>query len=144
MRWRCYGETSNSYKNYGNRGIELCKEWYESFNAFFEWSVNNGYKYGLTIDRMDNDGIYSPDNCRWTTAKNQARNRRSSIIIEYHGEKKSLPEWCDELQLPYGRIHGRYERMQKRGISIDIDVLFYNGCLSNNPRNHKEQLSRLS
>lgn len=143
MRWRCYGESSISYKNYGERGIKLCKEWYDSFDAFCEWSIKNGYKPGLTIDRINNNGIYAPDNCRWTTVKEQARNRRSSIMIEYRGEKKALPEWCDELNLPYDRIHGRWERMRKRGVPIDVEMLFFAGCLSNNPKNHSLQLDRL-
>lgn len=128
MRWRCYGKPKN-YMDYGGRGIKLCKEWHDSFDAFCKWSLENGYKEGLTIDRIDNNGIYSPDNCRWTDRKTQARNRRSSIIIKYNGEEKTLPDWCDALNLPYERIIARYKTMRTKSIEIDTEKLFYNGNL---------------
>lgn len=75
MKARCSNKSS---KNYGGRGITVCDEWANSFDAFYEWSINNGYADDLTIDRTDNDGIYEPDNCRWTTYLVQNNNRRST------------------------------------------------------------------
>lgn len=76
MKDRCLNPRNKSYFYYGGRGIAVCEEWLESFLPFYEWSINHGYKEGLTIDRINNDGNYEPDNCRWTTWDVQSKNRR--------------------------------------------------------------------
>lgn len=93
MRRRC---RNKDYLFYGAKGISVCAEWDTSFSAFAEWSHSHGYLDCLTIDRIDTLGNYTPANCRWTDAKEQARNRRSTHLIPAFGETKSLPEWAND------------------------------------------------
>lgn len=92
MRQRCYNKNHASYKDYGGRGIDICPEWYGDFKVFHEWAVNNGFSEELSIDRIDNDKGYSPDNCRWVDAKTQIRNRRNTVTYEWQGEEYTLAE----------------------------------------------------
>lgn len=98
---RCYNKHVKRYENYGGRGIKVCDEWYNNFQSFYTWAMNNGYKNGLSIDRINNDGDYEPSNCRWTNNKTQARNRRSNRNITINGETRCLMEWCEILNLNY-------------------------------------------
>ncbi len=95
MKQRCYNPNANRYDRYGERGIRICDEWLNSFSAFAEWAISNGYADGLTIDRINNDGNYEPSNCRWVTQRVQMRNTSRNTIIEYNGERRILTDWCE-------------------------------------------------
>lgn len=94
IRQRCENENNPAYKNYGGRGISVCDEW-QDFVTFFNWCIDNGWGEGLEIDRIDNNSIYKPINCHFTTPAVQSRNRRSNVIIEAFGEKKCALDWVN-------------------------------------------------
>lgn len=88
------------YEKYGGRGIKVCDEWLDKESGlinFYNWSMKNGYKEGLSIDRINNDGDYKPSNCRWTTNDTQANNKTTSKYVTYNGKTQTIKEWSDEL-----------------------------------------------
>jgi len=93
MRTRCNNPNSHGFQYYGARGICICEEW-NDFQAFYEWAMSNGYAENLTIDRIDVDGNYSPENCRWVTPAEQTRNTRNNRIVTIQGETHILNEWA--------------------------------------------------
>lgn len=107
MKQRCYNEKNERYKDYGGRGITVCKEWLEDFMNFYNWAMANGYRDDLTLDRKDTNGNYEPSNCRWATYKEQANNKRNNVVLSYKGEKKTLGEWAEEIGMEYGALHAR-------------------------------------
>lgn len=94
MRERCYYPKSNSYKSYGARGIAVCDEWLNDFGAFKEWALSNGYYAGLSIDRIDPDGNYTPSNCRWIPLSENMIRQRKSIVIEVNGIIHGASKWA--------------------------------------------------
>lgn len=95
MKTRCYNPNSESYKYYGGRGISICNEWLEDFSIFKEWALIHGYREDLTIERLDVNGDYNPDNCVWATYKVQANNMRSNHLETIDGVTKNLTEWAE-------------------------------------------------
>ena len=94
---RCHNEKNQHYYYYGGRGIKVCKEWRENKLAFNEWAIHNGYKDGLTIDRIDNDGNYCPENCRWVTKHFNATHKRCNHHLTYGDETMTPYEWSMKL-----------------------------------------------
>ena len=99
MRLRCYNENNVNYKYYGGKGVTICDEWLLSFENFFDWAINNGYNENLTIDRIDSEKEYSPDNCKWSTKKEQAYNRSISVKLTLNGRTMYMTEWAEELEI---------------------------------------------
>jgi len=114
MLRRCRNKNALCYVYYGGRGIKVCDEWL-AFIGFRCWAINNGYDDSLTLDRIDNDGNYEPNNCRWATKMEQANNSRNNRFITYGGKTFSVAEWARKLGLPRSVI---YDRLIKRGWSV--------------------------
>lgn len=107
MKSRCYNDRNRAFNRYGGRGINICSEWLKDFVSFYNWSCENGYKKGLQIDRINNNGDYSPDNCRWVTPKENSRNRRNTIYLEYKGIRKQAVKWAEDLGINYNTFKWR-------------------------------------
>lgn len=107
IKKRCLCEHDARYHEYGGRGIRMCAEWQESFDNFADWALANGFREDLTIERVDVNGDYCPENCCWIPRKEQAFNKRDTIWINYHGRKVQLKKLCDEKGLHYDAIHNR-------------------------------------
>lgn len=116
MKTRCLCKTNKRYKDYGQRGIKICEQWLD-FQTFRKWAIENGYKKRKTLDRIDNDKGYCPENCRWTGYKEQANNKRNNHLIEYNGEKHTISEWSKILELKIGTLNSR---INKLGWPIEI------------------------
>lgn len=124
MRRRCKSTYGKDSKTYYKRGISVCQEWENNFMSFYNWAIKNGYSDELTIDRIDNNLGYSPDNCRWITIEEQQRNKSNTVFITYKGEKWCLRTLCIKLGYPYKSIHGRYLKMLKTNEPITFENLF--------------------
>lgn len=109
MKQRCFNKNSSHYKNYGGRGIKVCDEWLEFMN-FYNWAMSNEYSEGLTIDRIDVNGNYEPDNCRWVDNKTQCNNKRNNHLITYNGKTHTMMEWSRLLNIKYDVLRFRLKR----------------------------------
>ena len=99
IKRRCLDKKWNLYKDYGGRGIEICDEWKNSYQCFKTWAIENGYKEGLSIERINNNGNYEPSNCKWATPKEQANNRRSNRKIYYEGKLYNVTSLAETLHI---------------------------------------------
>jgi hypothetical protein len=106
---RCTKKGFKAYDRYGGRGITVCDEWMD-LNAFVNWAKENGYREKLEIDRIDNDGNYEPDNCKWSTKEQQSRNRSTNISITIDGETKILKDWAEHFGVCYSTVQYRLYR----------------------------------
>lgn len=109
MKQRCYNKNDVSYKDYGAKGITVCKEWLgkNGFQNFYNWAILNGYREDLTIDRINPYGNYEPSNCRWATYETQQNNRTNNAKIEFNGEVHTISEWAKIYDVPCDRISAR-------------------------------------
>lgn len=125
MRCRCRHSYGKDIKVYQGRNITVCDEWNKDFMSFYNWSMENGYNDNLTIDRIDNENGYSPENCRWITNAEQQLNKRNTVKVLYNGEEIPLVELCRKLNFNYKLAHARYIRMKKKGLPIQIEKIFF-------------------
>jgi hypothetical protein len=115
MLARTRRQTHKDFPRYGGRGIAVCAAW-KAYQSFRDWALSNGYAAGLSLDRIDNDGGYNPDNCRWATAKTQGRNRSNNRIVTYRGKTACLSEHAEDAGLSYLIV---CQRLQVCGWSIE-------------------------
>ena len=109
MKQRCYDKNCSDYKRYGGRGIKVCDEWLD-YRNFYDWAMSNNYKNNLTIERINNDGDYEPDNCKWIPPEAQARNKRSNRYITFRGVTKTLAEWSRILGMEHSLLRYRLDK----------------------------------
>jgi hypothetical protein len=107
IKQRCTNKNNERYEDYGGRGVKVCDKWMNSFDAFREWSLKNGYRDNLSIDRIDVNGDYEPNNCKWSTDVEQQRNKRNNRFVTINGESKTLAEWAEISGLPYKTLQRR-------------------------------------
>lgn len=93
MKTRCYNSKCKDYKDYGGRGITICDLWREDFVEFLYWALKNGWEKGLSLERIDCDKGYCPENCKWISLSEQSKNRRTNHLITYNGETHTIAEW---------------------------------------------------
>lgn len=120
IKSRCFNPNNTYYKDYGGRDITICSEWKDNFMVFYEWAYANGYnenalKGECTIDRIDNNKGYCPDNCRWVSMKEQCKNRRSNIFLTYKDKTHCLVDWVEIIGIKYDVLYRRL----KRGWSVE-------------------------
>lgn len=119
---RCFDKNLKNYHRYGGRGITICDEWRHDYPAFRSWALSNGYKEGLSIDRINNNGNYEPNNCRWTTMVVQSRNKENTVFLFHNGERKPLMEWSESLGIKQSTIRERIRRGWEIEKALDTPV----------------------
>jgi len=110
MKQRCYDRNQSHYHLYGGRGITICDEWINNPLEFYGWAYANGYRKGLSIDRIDNERGYSPKNCRFVKKSEQQSNRRTNRRITINGETDTLSGWCRRFQINRNTVKARINR----------------------------------
>ena len=110
MKQRCYNPRDKHYKWYGSKGVKVCSEWLNNAEAFVEWALNNGYKPGLTLDRIDSNGDYTPSNCRFITIQAQQRNKSSNHVLTYEGISLTIQEWAEKLNITPSTLRSRIDK----------------------------------
>lgn len=113
MKKRCTNGKCRQYRYYGGRGISICDDWMRSFQSFYKWAITHGYERGLQIERKDNNGNYSPDNCEWTTRFVQMNNTRKNRFIQYQGRVFTIAQLARHIGLSYGTVWNRVKRNWK-------------------------------
>ena len=123
MKCRCFDTTHSSYKHYGARGITMSSEWANDYICFKNWAIQNGYADHLEIDRIDVDGGYCPENCRWITHHAQTLNRRDTLYISVNGVREKLRDYCREHHINLNSVNAwRYDGVLEEKLSRIIGM----------------------
>lgn len=136
IKKRCNNPDDIDYKDYGAKGISVCKRWTESFQNFYD-DMGPRPSNKHSIDRIDNDGDYTPENCHWATLNQQANNKSSNVVIEIDGIKKTLIQWCEHYGINYSTVQSRIrygwppEKAVKTQSGCNLDVITFNGETKN-------------
>lgn len=109
MKGRCFNPNIKEYKWYGGKGISVCPEWM-NFQVFYDWAMDNGYADSLTIDRIDQNGNYCPDNCRWLALSDQQSNRSNNRHLTYRGETRTVKGWSEKFGIEYFHFYAMLKR----------------------------------
>ena len=110
MKQRCYNKNHRAYHHYGGRGISICNKWIDNPESFYAWAYKNGYGKGMSIDRIDNNKSYTPENCRFVPSSKQSRNRRTNHYITIDGVTDTLTGWCRRRGLKFTTVSSRIRR----------------------------------
>ena len=110
MKTRCNNPKGSCYENYGGRGISICDEWNSDFLSFYNWAINNGWSSGLKIDRIDNNGNYEPNNCRFITNKENCNNKSNNVCLYINGERKTATQISEEMNMEYNSVRRRIKK----------------------------------
>lgn len=122
MKNRCYLKSHIAYKNYGGRGIKVCDEWKNDVVEFYNWAINNGYKDNLSIDRINNELNYCPENCRWATSLQQQNNTRNNLKYVYNGEILTLAEISRKYNINYSTLFNRIKKNPDIKLAIEKPI----------------------
>lgn len=114
---RCTNKKDSSYKYYGKRGISVCDSWRYCFDNFMKWAYLNGYEDNLTIDRIDVNKGYFPENCRWVTMKYQNRNKRNNFMVNVNGKYMCFSELCELLKIPVQKAYNRMKYLKHKKVN---------------------------
>ncbi len=120
MKQRCYNSKKKEYKNYGGRGIKICDEWLNDFMNFYNWAISNGYQDDLTIDRIDVNSNYYPENCRWITKTLQNKNTRYTNKIKEENEVLTLNDWVKKHKTSKSTIYWYMQKGMTKSQAIDF------------------------
>jgi len=140
MKQRCYNKNNKTYRWYGEKGIKICNEWLDNPLLFEEWSLQNGYEDNLTIDRIDEDKDYSPDNCRWIENVENAKYKSTTSIIDIDGEKHTGKDWSRILGFNVNMIN---KYIRKHGLENTIEFIKKFTSEPNKNRKHNQSYYEL-
>lgn len=110
MIHRCYNKNDKYYEYYGGKGVTVCHSWKRSFASFCVWALMNGYQNDLTLERIDLDKNYTPENCKWTTYYEQSRNKSQTVKVNILGIEKCFKDWCHTFGVKPDTAYARMSR----------------------------------
>ena len=121
MKRRCYCKTERRYSDWGGRGITICDEWLNDHSKFMDWAKRNGFQKNLEIDRINNDGPYSPDNCRWITKAQQQTNKRNSLLFEIDGETHTVTDWSSISGVSFSILYRAFHEDRQKFMNLVVN-----------------------